>query len=335
MSIKEVFHIPNVMTHGLMALDVAGALSNSLVAMAIDKYPHAFLLGSNGPDIFFYNNVFPWEDSTMNEEFTAIGQAVHTNKVNEFYNKSLEFIRNTPNEDRKEILTAYVAGHFMHWVLDTKAHPFVFYRSGPLEGESKYWHYRYESMLDALVITYGKGLRLQDFSAKNFVDVSAKERRVISSYYATILSQVFDIEVEPEEIQKSMISMKKALGYLYDPYNVKMPMIQSLEKQIGEPWQLSSHVVSSKIESYPDILNLSKETWANPTDINDVSNDSFLDIYEDSVKEGIYILNAFNEALLGHRSVFDDLLQDRQYDTGRNTELEMKYFDPVYESEGE
>lgn len=322
--------MPNVVTHGLMALDVYNQLEDSRVKSAIARFPKAYLLGSNGPDILFYYNVFPWQDQKLNQKVTEYGHSVHTSNINEFFNTGLDFILKIKDERRQAILLSYFAGHLQHWALDSLAHPFVFYRSGKLAGATRYHHYRYESMLDSLMILYVKRRQLSDLHAKRFVDVSDEERRVIASFYQNMLIEVFDIFEENAVIDSAIVSMKSILNYLYDPYNVKMPVIQAYESKFGTPWAFSSHVVSSNIDATYDVLNLKHEEWANPTDINDTSTQSFIDIYNQSIDLGIDAIRLMDQILSGRMTRFDDLVQGRCYDTGRQEGIKMKYFDSIY-----
>lgn len=312
-----------------MALDVFNKLEASSVQSAIIAHPKAYLLGSNGPDILFYYKVFPWEDQTLNKHVADFGQAVHTEHINDFFNYALKFIQNTRDEERKQILISYIAGHFMHWSLDSIAHPFVFYRSGEIANDTKYWHYRYESMIDSLMVTYYKRRKLSDLKATRFVDVNEQERRVIASFYTEALGDVFDIHTEAAVIDSAISSFKKILKFLYDPHNLVTPLIKTMEKKT--PWAFSSHVVNSQIDATYDVLNLKKETWSNPTDLADTSTQSFIDLYLDSIDLGLELIDAFNDALLDKRDSFDDLLENRQYDTGRSVGTEMKYYDSIYE----
>ena len=320
--------IPNVTTHGLMALDVYNKLEPSTVRAAIQKHPRAYLLGSNGPDILFYYKVFPWENQTSNQEVAALGNLVHTKHVNDFYNKAFELITEMAPGERKDVLIAYLAGHLMHWSLDALAHPFVFYRSGEIANDTKYWHFRYESMLDALMITYVKGKSLHDVNVQKFVNVSTDERRYISTFYSYILETVFDEVIDPKIIDDAIVSMKHILKFLYDPHGVVTPVIKKVEK---EPWQFSSHIVNGDIDAQFDVLNLKKDVWSNPTDFEDVSNASFIELYDASIELGETLLEAFELILSEQRHTLDDIIQNRQYDTGREVGIEMLYYDSIYE----
>lgn len=323
--------IPNVITHGLMALDVYNKLETSEVQMAISNHPRAYLLGSNGPDILFYYKVFPWENQELNQIIAKIGNEVHSTHINEFYTYAIALIHDIKDENRRQILLAYLAGHLMHWSLDSLAHPFVFYRSGEIDGPTRYWHYRYESMIDALMLAYVKRKDMRTVKVKRFLDVSDEERRAIASFYQMILAEVFDVVISPSVIDDAIVTMKRAVELLYDPKNIKTPVIKKFENQFLEPWQLSSHIVNSQLDSEHDILNLRHEAWSNPTDINDVSTLSFVDLYDYSIKLGQLLIDRFDAILKGDFDNFDDIIQDCQYDTGRPVGVEMKYYGNIYQ----
>ncbi|MCG4436330.1 zinc dependent phospholipase C family protein [Erysipelothrix rhusiopathiae] len=324
--------IPNVITHGLMALDVYNELDVSTVQKAIKKHPRAYLLGSNGPDILFYYKVFPWQDQELNKIVADYGGIVHRTHVNDFYNQAVSFIKEMKDERRKTILIAFIAGHFQHWSLDSLAHPFVFYRGGEIAGATRYWHFRYESMLDSLMVTYVKGRDMASLKPKRFVDVDEEERRVIASFYQAMLVQVFGIYLEPLVIEEAICSFKKILNYLYDPHNIMTPVIQKLERKMAYPWAFSSHIVNSNIDARYDVLNLKRDTWSNPTNIDETSNETFMELYESSIVLGNECIGALNDALEHNEPVnFDALLGNRRYDTGRPPGREMKYYDSIYQ----
>ncbi|WP_232505389.1 zinc dependent phospholipase C family protein [Erysipelothrix larvae] len=323
--------MPNVVTHGLMALDVYNQLPPSTIKTAIKAHPKAYLLGSNGPDILFYYNVFPWQDQTLNKKVADYGNHVHSYKVDAFYNEAVSFINRLPDGKRKTILTAYLAGHLMHWSLDSTAHPFVFYRSGEIAGDTRFWHYRYESMLDSLMVLYVKRRKMTSLHATRFVDVSDDERRIIASFYSVMLERVFDIREDSEVIDSAIESMKKILVYLYDPRNIKLPLIKEYEKRFGEPWAFSSHLVSSDIDAKYDVLNLKHETWCNPTNAEDISTQSFVDLYNESIDLGIDGLSVLQELFDGSRHTIDSFTQGKCYDTGRLEGVPMKFYDSIYD----
>lgn len=322
--------MPNVVTHGLMALDVYNQLENSRVKSAIKAHPKAYLLGSNGPDILFYYQAMPWHNQELHQKVADYGHVVHQENINEFYDQALRFILNMKDETRQNVLISFMAGHLQHWALDSLAHPFIFYRAGALDGKRPYDHYRYESMVDALMVVYMKGRRLQDLKAKRFVDVNEQERRIIASFYQRLLNQVFGIKEDAKVIDDAIVGFKQSLRYTYNPSNIIFDLVSKFEKKFGTPWKYSSHIVSSRIDATYDVLNLKHEVWANPTDASDLSTQSFIDLYNQSIDLGIQCVAHLNAMLDKKETSFASLLQGKCYDTGKAEGIQMKVYDSIY-----
>ena len=316
-----------------MALDVYNKLDKSTVQEAIAKHPNAYLLGSNGPDILFYFKVFPWEDQEENKRVADYGSLVHENNINLFFNKAVMFIQAMKDQERQAILTSYLAGHLMHWSLDALAHPFVFYRSGEIANDTKYWHFRYESMIDALMVTYYKRKDLASLKAYRLVNVDKEERRVIASFYQMMLLDVFEVKEEAQVIEESISGFKNILHFLYDPHYLVTPILKGLESLMDAEWKFSSHSVNPRIDAQYDVLNLKKELWANPTDLTMTSNDSFIELYEKSIRLGLILLDRMNKILIGDADSFDDIIQDRRYDSGVAMGKVMRHYDSIYEKQ--
>lgn len=322
--------MPNVVTHGLMALDVYNQIESSRVKSAIKAHPKAYLLGSNGPDILFYYQALPWQNETKNKRVADVGHAMHSSKINEFYDEAFRLIHLIKDKKRQDILISFMAGHLQHWALDSLAHPFVFYRSGPLNGKRPYDHYRYESMIDALMLTYVKNRRLKELKVKRLVDVSKEERRIIATFYQRLIDSVLKIQLNIEEIEGAIVTMKQSLTYLYSPNNIMFDLVSRYERRKNIPWKYSSHIVSSRIDAHFDVLNLRHDAWCNPSDPEDISTQSFIDIYNQSIDLGIQTLDFLENKLENKEGSFETILQGKTYDTGKKEGLKMQVYDSIY-----
>ena len=140
--------MPNIIAHALCANDVLQQLSDSKLKQSILKYPRVFSMASSGPDFLFYYKALPFQEAKDAKLVHEVGNVVHKKWINRFYQKAIELLK--AETENKEVLTVFLAGHLMHWSLDHKAHPFVFNRSGEIGGDTKYWHYRFESMIDTM-----------------------------------------------------------------------------------------------------------------------------------------------------------------------------------------
>lgn len=119
-----------------------------------DKYRSIFLLGSQGPDVFFYYgyNFKKRKDKKLVRNF---GTMLHHIDISEVYNFFVEYALKKEGDER-DILMSYIRGIFIHYSLDRNAHPYIFYRSGftyepTLKSKYSYSHAFFEAYIDTLL----------------------------------------------------------------------------------------------------------------------------------------------------------------------------------------
>lgn len=323
--------MPNIITHGLCAQDSLDLMNNSELKTLIQKNPRLFALGSNGPDFLFYYKALPTQNQTDAKKIHQIGNRVHEDKVNAFYQTAIEILQGESDAEKREILLVYLAGHLSHWALDSVAHPFIFNRSGELAGDTQYWHYRYESMLDTMMVKEVKGLKLSQVKSYEMVDSTRKERKVLADFYARTVKAVFGIDEDASVYEECFETAPKLAKLLYDPFTRKFPLVQAGEKAMGLFWKYSSHMIIGKIDAQHDVLNAGHAVWYHPEDEHEISTQSFLDLYEIGTERGREVLEAFNELVFeGKRKNLDDILLDRNYETGRSTVPKMTVYNSIY-----
>ncbi len=320
--------MPNVITHGLMAQDVVGVLDESRVADAIQTYPQLFLLGSNGPDyLFYYRFLSSDQDAT---HIRNIGSIFHSSHVNDFYRAGFDYLISLENDREYDMFLSYLSGHLCHWALDTLGHPYIFHKTGLLQGKTRYDHYRFESMIDTLMVTQIKKDSLKNYPTYKFADLNTKERLVIAKGYQFITKTVLNERVALSKFNQALKEMYYYTRLLYDPNGFRIKLVQLIEKNIlKDLWFISSHIVSKKLDTQRDILNLSHSVWNHPSDDTMIFTDSFVDLYNQSIQRGKIVLELLDDKNIdGLLSYIDN----RNYETGLNTKREMKYFNLVYQS---
>ena len=320
--------MPNIIAHALCANDVLQQISDSKLKQAILKYPRVFSMASSGPDFLFYYKALPLQDAENKKEVHEIGNVIHRKGINLFYAKAIELLKE--EVENKELLTVFLAGHLMHWSLDHKAHPFVFNRSGEIGGDTKYWHYRFESMIDTMMVKQIKGFKLNEVKSYEFVKSNIEQRKIISDFYRKIVLSVYHLDYPSEIYEECFDSMYKLSKLLFDPNTTKFPFIQASEKAMGIEWKFSSHMVIGKIDLEHDVLNLKHSPWEHPCD-NEISTKSFLDLYDEAVIVGQAVLYRLNDILYEDKMLsMDNILNDLGYDTGKAKEMELKFYRTIY-----
>ncbi len=325
--------MPNIITHALLAQDAIESIETPNLSVLIAKYPQVYALGSSGPDFLFYYKILPWEKADPDHKMREIGNLIHGSHINDFYQTAIEIIQKTLNETNREIMIVFLAGHLAHWALDSIAHPYVFAKTGVIgSGPTKYWHFRFESMLDTLMVTQVKGFKIENIPMPEFVDSNETTRKAIASLYRQIVLNLFKYDVSESVYETCLESMATTAKLLYDPYTLKFPLIQLGEKLTGKLWEFSAHMVIGIPDRQHDILNLTHQSWHHPCDDGLVSTESFLDLYlkaKDRAQAALYALDGILNSTQPKASL-NLILREYNYDTGMKNPPQMKFYNPIY-----
>lgn len=325
--------MPNIMTHALLAQDTIESIECPTLSALIAKYPRVYALGSSGPDFMFYYKVLPWKKSDPNSNIREIGNRIHSSKVNDFYQSALGVIQTMQDEKTRDIMTVFLAGHLTHWALDSTTHPYIFAKTGQIGKEpTKNWHFRFESMLDTLMVTQFKGFKIENIHMPDFVSSTSEVRRIVAFLYHQVILDLFAQDIDQKILEECLVTMAATAKYLYDPYTLKFPIIQIGEKKAGKLWEFSSHMVIGKADHQHDILNLNHTLWRHPCDETLTSTDSFLDLYQKAHKRAMAALYAL-EGILNMtqpKVALNLITRDLNYDTGMQNPPDMKFYDPIY-----
>lgn len=313
--------MPNIITHGLFAKSVLNEMSNDALKQCITKYPREYIIGSNGPDFFFFYKFFQKKQEPIRE----IGSKVHASHVNDFFEIALHLIHDEKDQDLASAMTSYLCGHLCHWALDSHAHPYIFYKTGNYSGINASMHHRFESMLDAMMLMEIKKETIQTFKFYLLAKQSSISVKAISAIYLPILRDVFHIDLTEKHIQDALNDWYRIQTYLYDPKKIKTKILKSYEKKVNKPYLFSGNVVPLEIDETFDVMNNQHAYWCYPTDNTKESHDSFMDIYKHAQEKAVMILNH-----LDNMEYVLENIGNASYDTQESERKEMKYFDLIY-----
>ena len=324
--------MPNVLTHYLHASEVKEGLEKkNSVLDCIELFPKEFSIGSSGPDFLFYYDVFPWQSAKKNKQYASYGGLVHREKINDFYQRAVELCIAEKDTSKKKSMLSFLAGHLCHWALDSQAHPMIFYRTNGTTKETRYWHYRYESMIDTYMAEYKGKSPLKNYPTAKIIQYDKKTVKAISSIYSPVLKELWDVDLEESAVEKSLHDFKAACRILFNPSNYFFYFIQILETIVGLKWIFSSHMIIGKKDLKHDILNENHHKWNNPSDLSIVSHDSFLDLYDRAVQLATQAITLLEEALqTKDTSKLVAFLNNRSYETGLPTYKKMQYYNSIY-----
>ena len=323
--------MPNIITHTLFAQEIFDKVDENTHDL-FEPRLHLLEIGSNGPDFLFFHGMNP-KDFFKKSDLRVSGSMFHAGHVNEFYQKALISIRNEADEEIKKDMMTYVCGHLCHWTLDATSHPYVFYRTGTCKGKSAWYHHRFESLIDAIMLKVKKECTIEDFKFYEISDASKEEARAIARIYVPAIRQILGFEIKPHQIMESLKDWHFIESLFYDASGDKLKALQTLETFTKAYNSLSGYIVPNEPDDPYDVMNLLHTRWVHPSDDTLVSTESFFDLYDKAQLLAMEAIRLFLAAC-ENPDLDDDLLnliKDRNYNLGTNDHKEMINFDLIYE----
>ena len=169
--------MPGFTTHYLFGLNSFRELEEPDLVSCIRKFPHAFCMGLQGPDIFFY-----YLPSYLRSSGN-IGQLAHHKNTGVFLIQLLKSKDMFLEETEQQIAISYICGFLGHYVLDTTCHPYIFAKSHYGTYDKGYFghHVYLETDIDAELLTYYKNCAPSEFNQSATLHISRKDRHNIAS----------------------------------------------------------------------------------------------------------------------------------------------------------
>ena len=222
----------------------------------------------------------------------------------------------------------------LHYILDRKIHPYVFYKTGFSEDKkkkAKYFvdHTMFETNLDVLLMND----RFKDYKVNPMESIKCEKNKIeeVSKMYAYLSKNLIKSEIIEdksfEEAYKDMIKIEKLL---YSKTGVKKRIVNSLFK--NTPLNTMMHPIVVKDDKVIDYLNLMKNEWKDPSsEISyNKSVNELIDEAKDDVKEWFKLVK---DAYVGINvdNKLKTFTKDLIYDGYDNKKSKMKVFENVYE----
>ena len=268
--------MPNIITHTLFAQEIFDKVDEATHDL-FEPRLQLLEIGSNGPDFLFFHGMNP-KDFYKKSDLRVAGSMFHAAHVNDFYQKALISIRNEQDEDIKKDMMTYVCGHLCHWALDATSHPYVFYRTGPCKGKSAWYHHRFESLLDAIMLKVKRECTIEDFKFYEVCDVTKEQARAIARIYVVAIRQILGFDIKPHQILESLNDWHFIETLFYDASGDKLKALQTLETFTKAYNSLSGYIVPNHPDDPYDVMNLLHTRWHHPSDSSFVSTESFFDL---------------------------------------------------------
>lgn len=202
----------------------------------------------------------------------------------------IDLIRKKKYENNGKVLAA-LYGHLTHYVLDSKFHPYVIYKMGEYY-RNKPWTYKYKGQhnkmeweLDAYFYEMRENKEFRKFKMNRIYSI-----KIIDEELEDILNdnyfEVFGIKGCGKKYKKGILLTKFGLKFtIEDKYGIKKKIYTLIDKFTPNKTKLLSVFSTYIVKIDESILNESHGLWYNPWNNNIKSNQSMLELYEESVCE--------------------------------------------------
>lgn len=248
---------------------------------------------------------------------------IHRTKVNKLFCNVFNYIIKNNLENDTEIRSMFY-GLISHYILDSYVHPYIFYKTcyydttHNLFKYSKH-HHKYESYIDIYFIDKHK---LDKFYNYPF---NIKISKSVSSLIDNVMYKTYRYKNASGGLKKGYRSAKVLFKYFkYDKYGIKKCIYKLFPK-------LLKYLSYNRKLNDNDIMNLSKNNWHNPVS-NKKHNESFLDLYNNALNEGIKLILEVDACLKNKDSKkYKKIIGNNSYIHGLdcNKDHDMKYLKKI------
>lgn len=333
---KEFLVMPDIITHYIFGLDTAHNLKNSAIYPILKENRDLFFIGLQGPDPIYYHRL------RNKDSKTYIASKMHTEKTGDFLISALCHIKKyAPSSKEYDACLSYICGFICHYILDSMAHPYVFYLGGryleDVPETHKYMglHRKIELAIDSILCEERLSIKSSNFKVHKTILKHIEIPGCILAMYDEVLFLGYGINNGGTIFKESYNDIRTYYKFTHDRFGTKKAFSGFVSPLL--PKSISPYVGAFSyfdcINSSFDYMNRSKRVWLHPVTGN-VYTFSFYDILRNATKKSTALLQAAYEFTNSQISAEDirGLLPNISYLTGLSSEdtRPMKYVSSDY-----
>ena len=306
--------MPNLLTHTYFAKDVL-AKSSPKLKKTLKGQEHIYELFSFSFDPFFVYEKFP-----LREE---IGDYLHTNHIDDFF---LNFTRAIKERDLQKNPTVLAAlyGHLTHYILDSKCHPYIIYKTGQyVKGDKstrKYagLHSKMELEIDAYMY---ENREKKDFSSYKMYTLVSRHKinKTLVEVLDSTYEETFGIEEGGKKYQHALNILYLGMKYVTkDKRGLKKAFYKRIDR-ITPRKSIKIEYFSYHVDTIDmTIFNNDHKEWCYPTDNTVRKTASFFDLYDESLEQCVKLFEATDKYLNNEitEEKYKTILGDKSYLSG-------------------
>lgn len=329
--------MPDILTH-LLCADESSKNLNEDLKKIIKDHQKIYNLGAQGPDLFFYYKVYPWQDAHNVDRFADM---IHGQSTSDFFMNAAMNIKRNIHHDPMGFFKAkhytdthrqfaYLAGFLTHYATDTICHPYIFYFSGI---NASYNHKYLECIIDTLMMDIYDARKNKLHKTGSAIKPEKQDRHIVSDFLSKTIYETYKERVEADTIEHAIKDMSIVMKVMYDPAKIKRRAFKTIDKFAKAKGKITTATYPAPYDEQTDYLNLQHRTWFHPTDDSIAYTKSFLECFKEAVEYGHQLISDLSLYIVGQLDyqTFADRIGDKLYDTGRHYSKgsEMFYADPI------
>ena len=303
--------MPGFTTHYIIGQEGFYNLPEGRLKDIIRKNPSIYHLGTQGPDLFFYNAVL-----LRHRGYKNIGIWMHEFHICEFVECMLRFAQKAPTMEQHDMSIAYMTGYMNHCIADAIVHPYVYGRigydpkhKGKQKRSSTTLHCRLENDIDTILLEAYRQQKPSEFDQASTFSLTKEEKLYLSDFLCNAINETYYPErfgntfsITRGIVRRSIYMMRIGLKALADPKEKKSRRIGFIESKFRMQPLASSKLVTDRVSDVAWALNTGHEIWSNPWDRSMLSNESFEDLLEQvdmKVHECYLLIDGFLSGSIG------------------------------------
>ena len=324
--------MPSITTHHMFAKEVFKNLTKE-EQEHIENEKLIYLTFAQSHDFLFYYTF----DLKNAKRIKELGHHAHHHKTQAYLMNIVKNIKEK-NLEYNQQAVAYLYGSITHYCLDSTCHPYIFYKTGiyrkeiPESIKYKGEHDHMEKDLDAIYYEkytnkkYNKCNISKEIIGK---PVFSKELiELISASYKNTYNEENIGHFFYKSIKNSKIITSLAIN---DSLGIKGTIYKLIDKLTNKKFGYLEAYSTYILNPNSSYLNLEHKMWNHPSNKEITYTDSFIDLYEKSLKTSLNIIKHINEVLYEGKplSSLKKYIPDLDYATGVPTEesRRMDYFE--------
>ena len=328
--------MPDTITHYIFGLDTAQNLKHTALYPHLKENRDLFLIGLQGPDPIYYHHL------RRKDNKAYIASKMHTEKTGDFLISALCHLKkyDISSKEFSQGLS-YLSGFICHYILDSIAHPYIFYMSGryleDVPETHKYLglHKKLELAIDTILCEEHFSVKSCNFKVHKNILKNIDMPECITTMFDEILFLNYGITGGGKIFKDAYEDIRTYYKMTYDRFGTKKAVASLVSPLL--PRSTSSVVNSFSyfncLNPDFDYMNRSKRVWLHPVTGN-VYTFSFYDLLRNANKKSTSLLQAAYDFAFSEISAeeFRALLPNISYLTGLSTDdtRPMKYFSSEY-----